>query len=133
MLAINDLLAAAGSRTFGLVSPYVDEVQERIVANYADHGIRCVAERHLNEIVNYAFAEFDEKTIAEQIRAVAQARPDAIVVMCTNMRGARIVPELEDELDIPIFDSTAAAVWTGMKLAGDDPGRIRNWGRLFAL
>jgi len=133
VLAINDLLAAAGSRTFGLVSPYVDEVQERIVANYADHGIRCVAERHLNEIVNYAFAEFDEKTIAEQIRAVAQARPDAIVVMCTNMRGARIVPELEDELDIPIFDSTAAAVWTGMKLAGDDPGRIRNWGRLFAL
>ncbi len=133
VLAINELFAAVGAETFGLVSPYVDDVQERIVANYANHGIRCVAERHLNETVNYAFAEFDEQTIADQIRAVAKARPDAITVMCTNMRGARIVPQLEQELAIPIFDSTAAAVWTGMRLAGDNPERIQNWGRLFGM
>ncbi|HMQ93813.1 MAG TPA: aspartate/glutamate racemase family protein [Amaricoccus sp.] len=133
VLAINDLFAAAGVKTFGLVSPYVEDVQERIVANYARNGLQCVAERHLNETVNYAFAEFDEATIAAQIRAVAETGPDAITVMCTNMRGARIVPELEAELGIPIFDSTAAAVWTGMKLAGDDPARIRSWGRLFAM
>ena len=133
VLAINDLFAASGVATFGLVSPYVEDVQERIVANYARHGLNCVAERHLNETVNYAFAEFDETTIADQIRQVADARPDAITVMCTNMRGARIVPELEQELGIPIFDSTAAAVWTGMKLAGDDPARITGWGRLFAI
>ncbi|RNF34356.1 maleate cis-trans isomerase family protein [Paracoccus methylarcula] len=133
VLAINDLFAASGATTFGLVSPYVDDVQERIVANYARSGLECVAERHLNETVNYAFAEFDEATIAEQIRQVAGAGPDAITVMCTNMRGARIVPELEEELGIPIFDSTAAAVWTGMKLAGDDPARIRGWGRLFGM
>ncbi|MCB1401977.1 MAG: Asp/Glu/hydantoin racemase, partial [Rhodobacteraceae bacterium] len=98
VLAINDLFAAAGVKTFGLVSPYVEDVQERIVANYARNGLQCVAERHLNETVNYAFAEFDEATIAAQIRAVAEAGPDAITVMCTNMRGARIVPELEAEL-----------------------------------
>lgn len=133
VLAINDLFAAVGASTFGLVSPYVEDVQQRIVANYAANGLTCVAEQHLNEIVNYAFAEFDEATIAEQIRQVAAAKPDAITVMCTNMRGARIVPELEQELDIPIFDSTAAAVWTGMKLAGDDPARIKGWGRLFGM
>lgn len=133
VLAINDLFAASGAKTFGLVSPYVADVQERIVANYARHGLTCLAERHLNETVNYAFAEFDEPTIADQIRQVAKALPDAITVMCTNMRGARIVPALEDELGIPIFDSTAAAVWTGMKLANDDPARIKGWGQLFAM
>ena len=52
--------------------------------------------------------------------------------MCTNMRGARSAPTLEKELNIPIFDSTAAAVWTGMRLAGGDPGQIKQWGKLFA-
>lgn len=133
VLAINELFAASGASSFGLVSPYVEDVQDRIIANYAANGLTCVAERHLNETVNYAFAEFDEETIAAQIRDVADAGPDAITVMCTNMRGARIATGLEEELDIPIFDFTAAAVWTGMKLAGNDPGRIRGWGRLFDM
>ena len=133
LLAINDLFAAVGAKGFGLVSPYVVEVQDRIVANYAANGLTCVAESHLNETVNYAFAEFDEPTIAGQICEVAKAKPDAITVMCTNMRGARIVPEQEQELGIPIFDSTAAAVWTGMKLAGDDPARIKGWSRILDL
>lgn len=133
VLAINDLFTAVGASSFGLVSPYVNDVQELIIANYARNGLKCVAERHLGETVNYAFAEFDEATIAEQIRQVASAGPDAITVMCTNMRGARIVPDLEEELGIPIFDSTAAALWTGLKLAGDDPARIKGWGRLFGM
>lgn len=133
VLAINELFAASGASTFGLVSPYVHDVQDRIVANYAASGLTCVSERHLGETVNYAFAEFDEATISDQIRQVASAGPDAITVMCTNMRGARIVPELEEELGIPIFDSTAAAVWTGMKIAGDDPSRIKGWGQLFEM
>ena len=133
VLAINDLLARAGARCIGLVTPYVADVQDRIVANYAAHDLACTAERHLGETVNYAFAQFDEPTVAQEIRAVAAEGPDAVTVMCTNMRGARIVPELEAELGIPIFDSTAAAVWTGMRLAGDDPSRITGWGRLFTM
>jgi maleate isomerase len=53
--------------------------------------------------------------------------------MCTNMRGASLVHGLEAELGIPIVDSTAAAVWSGMRRAGDDPAKIKNWGRIFEL
>ena len=44
MLALNEILAATGVKRFGLVTPYIDAVQQRIVANYATLGITCDAE-----------------------------------------------------------------------------------------
>jgi len=64
-------------------------------------------------------------------RIVAEARPDAIAVFCTNFRGAAIAERLEAALGIPIYDTVSTAVWAGMRLAGADPARIRGWGRLF--
>ncbi len=131
VLAINDLFGRSGAKTFGLVSPYVTEIQDKIVANYADAGLACVAEQHKSEKRNFEFSTFSEDVVEQMIRDVAAEGPDAITIMCTNMRGAQIVPRLEDELGIPIFDSTAAAVWTGMRLAGGDPARVKGWGRTF--
>ena len=133
VLATNDLFKRSGAKTFGLVSPYVPEIQDKIVANYASVGLTCVAERHLNETRNFDFSLFSEEVIERMIREVAAEGPDAITIMCTNMRGARIAPRLEAELGIPIFDSTAAAVWTGMRKAGDKPERVKGWGRTFGL
>lgn len=131
VLALNDLLAAQGARTLGLVSPYVDEVQQRIVANYAALGIDCVAERHLGLTVNFAFGEVGPDTLRRMLREVAQAGPDAIVVMCTNLRGAQLVEAMERELGIPIYDSVATVVWRALGIAGADPRLVRGWGGLF--
>lgn len=131
VLALNEIFTLSGVRRFGLVTPYLDEIQERIVENYVRAGFACVAERHLRDRGNFSFSEIGEATIAEMIREVAAERPDAITVFCTNLRGASVVEALEAETGIPIYDTVATGVWKGMKLAGDDPGRIRHWGRLF--
>jgi maleate isomerase len=47
------------------------------------------------------------------------------------MRAASLVPALEAELGIPVYDSIAVTVWKSLLLAGVDPGRINAWGRLF--
>lgn len=131
VLALNRIFAQTGVQRFGLVTPYLDEIQERIVANYAAAGYACIAERHLGDPGNYSFAGYDEATVAGLIREVAAARPDAITVFCTNFRGAAVAPALEAETGIPIYDTVATAVWQGLVLAGADPGRIRGHGRLF--
>jgi len=133
VLAINSLFRATGVSRFGLVTPYTCDVQEAIIANYAASGLNCVAERHLGETNNFTFSEIDEPTIGEMIEAVAASKPDAITIMCTNMRGARIAPAFEERLGIPIFDSTSAAVWAGLKLAGADTRKVKGWGRLFEI
>ena len=132
VLALNDLLAAQGARTLGLVSPYVEDVQRRIVANYAGLDIECVAERHLDLTVNFSFAEVGPDTLRTMLREVARKKPDAITVMCTNLHGAPLVEEMERELGIPIYDSVATVVWKAMKLAGVDPSQVKGWGGLFA-
>ena len=133
MLALNEVLAATGVRRLALVTPYTDDVQQRIVANYAALGIVCDAERHLGIRNNYAFAEVPENMLADMIRAVAVTRPDAIGVICTNLRAVGMVASLEQETGIPIYDTIATAVWKRLAVAGLDPDLVQGWGRLFAI
>jgi len=60
--------------------------------------------------------------------AVAADKPDAIGVICTNLRAAPLVPALERETGIPIYDTIATAVWKSLKLAGIDPALVTDWG-----
>jgi maleate isomerase len=131
MLALNEILAATGVKRFGLVTPYIDGVQQRIIANYATLGIVCDVERHLNIQDNFAFSEVSEATLAGMIRAVAGGKPDAIGVICTNLRAAPLVAALEAELGIPIYDTIATVVWKSLTMAGLDPAGVVGWGGLF--
>jgi maleate isomerase len=131
MLALNEILAATGVKRLGLVTPYIDAVQQLIVANYAGLGIDCGVERHLGIQDNFSFCEVPEATLKEMIRAVAAEKPDAIGVICTNLRAAPLVAALEAEIGIPIYDTIATVVWKSLRLAGVDPARVTGWGRIF--
>ncbi len=133
VLAINELFGRLGVRRFGLVTPYLDDVQQAIAANYGRAGFDVVAERHLGLQDNFSFSEVDAATLTRLCREVAagDARPDALVILCTNLRGAALAPALEAELGIPVIDSISAVVWKSLRLAGVDTRRVTRWGRLF--
>jgi maleate isomerase len=131
VLALNEILARTGVRRFGLVTPYIPEIQQAIIGNYAGAGFECVAERHLLQRDNFSFSQCSETLIARLCREVAAAAPDAITIFCTNLRGAPLVARLEQELGVPIYDTVATAVWKSLKVAGVAPSRVRGWGRLF--
>jgi len=63
---------------------------------------------------------------------VAAAKPDAIAIVCTNMRGAPLAQELEAAHGIPIYDTVSTTVWKSLKLAGVDSSRIKGWGTIFS-
>jgi maleate isomerase len=131
MLALNEILAREGVSRLGLVTPYLDQIQAKIMENYAGLGLRCVAERHLNDPGNFSFSEIGLSTIAEMVRDVARAKPQAIAIVCTNLRAAPLVEALERETGILILDSIAVAVWKSLRLAGVEPHGVHGWGRLF--
>ncbi|MGO4332363.1 aspartate/glutamate racemase family protein [Cupriavidus sp. 2TAF22] len=132
VLALNEILKKTGAQDFGLVTPYLDDVQQRIRQNYERHGLRCTAERHLDLHVNYSFAEVEEDTIRRMVREVAQHKPAAITTFCTNLRAAHLAQELEAETGIPVYDTISTVVWKSLRLAGVDTRELRGWGRLFA-
>jgi maleate isomerase len=131
VLALNEIFARTGVRRFGLVTPYLDDVQAAIIGNYAGSGFSCCAERHLQLRDNFSFSEVGADVLRALVRDVARSAPDAITILCTNLRGAPLVEELEAETGIPIYDSVATVVWKSLQLAGADTTRIAGWGRLF--
>lgn len=144
VLALNEAMRLAGRTRFGLLSPYLAEVQQRIVANYARSGFDCVAEQHLGLSVNFAFSEVTPVQIEAMAREAlvpaamapagqAGAGPQCLTTFCTNLRAAPLVPALEAALGLPVYDTVATAVWKSLRLAGVDTRRVQGWGSLFAL
>ena len=133
VLALNEIFTLTGVKRFGLVTPYLDDVQAAIVRNYARSGFECVSERHLRLRDNFSFSEVSADEIRAMVRDAAKVRPDAITIFCTNLRGAPLVEELEAETGIPIYDSIATVVWKALRLVGADTRRIKGWGRLFQM
>ena len=110
VMAINTRLAHLGARRIGLVTPYLAALEVRIAANYAAAGIAVVAAERLDLTLNTDYAAVSPDRIAAMCRQAATARPEAIVIMCTNLAGASVVEPLGRELGIPIIDSVRAAI-----------------------
>jgi Maleate cis-trans isomerase len=114
-LALLDAFRALNVRRFGLVVPYVDTITGRIKETFVNAGFECVASTNENISINYQFAEIPASTLRERIKQVAQARPDAIAIHCTNLCGADVAQELEEELGIPIIDSVVVTLWAMLR------------------
>ncbi|MEX2644069.1 MAG: aspartate/glutamate racemase family protein [Acetobacterales bacterium] len=132
-LAVLELFARAGVRRFGLVTPYVPAKNAEVVRCFAARGYECVAEAGAGESDNYAFSTVGADRVESMLRTVAAERPDAIVPFCTNLDAAAVAARLEPELGIPVVDSVLAGLWSALRTAGYDAGRITGWGRMFAL
>ena len=131
VLALGELLALKGMRRLALVTPYTDDVQRKIIENYAAVDIEVVAERHLGIRTNHAFADVEPGRLRALIGEVAQAKPDAITTFCTNLHAAPLADEVERSLGIPLLDTVSTTVWGLLRAAGANPALVKGWGELF--
>lgn len=120
-------------KKIGLVSPYTDDVQARIMSNWTKAGYTFPAERHAGLADNFSFSTVTEEQIAKDVREVAAAGADCAVILCTNMRGAVPCAELEPKLGIPLLDSVTVTLWAALERVGADKKPFLKWGRMFAV
>ena len=132
VLALNEVMLISGHHRFALVTPYLHDVQARVVETYRRAGFDCVAERHLNDAGNFSFSEVTAPAIESMVRDVAAVGPACITTFCTNLRAAPLVASLERELGIPVYDTVSVVVHKSLRMAGIDPRRVTGWGRLFS-
>jgi maleate isomerase len=114
-LSIVDALRARGIGRVGLVTPYTESVQQRIMDTFANESIEIVAERRLNFTENFSFAEATGAQILDMARQVGASRPDAILILCTNLRGAPLVQQIEREMETPVLDSVVLGLLGGLR------------------
>jgi maleate isomerase len=127
-LALLEAFVAYGVRRYGLAVPYTQEVTARIEANYAAAGFECVARDSLGITENFAFDQVPPAEITRLVESVAGGA-DAVAVVCTNLRAAPLVEELESRLRGHVIDSTIATLWHALQIATGSAS-ISGWGDL---
>jgi maleate isomerase len=142
VLALNRLLDLVRGREgtpvpFGLVTPYLDDVQAAIVSTYGKAGYEVKAESHLRKTVNVEFAKVSEDTLDGQLDEVIGHLGDGTKVIstfCTNLKAAQRVQHWEEKYgDLYVFDTTATVVWDMLRMAGVDYTSVTQWGKLFEM
>ena len=78
VLTLLDAFRKIGATRSGLVTPYLHEVQDKIVENFHSEGFDCIAERHLNAVGNFSFSQVSESTIAEMVRGGFGTKPPIV-------------------------------------------------------
>ncbi len=104
ILAYDALFKGMDVKRLGLVTPYIEDIERRMIANYAAQGIEVVSTTRLDDKGNYSFATYPPEQVAAMVEKAAEARPDAIAVVCTNFRGAPIAARLEEATGIPVLE-----------------------------
>jgi maleate isomerase len=130
---LNKVLKFAKVQKLGLVTPYLEEVNQAIMANYARIGypIAMERERHLNIAENTKIALIDSDVLGKMVREVVSEGADAVTTFCTNWNAAHLVDGWEKELGVPVFDSVATVVWDLCRMSGIDMSSASHWGRMF--
>ncbi|MFQ4149752.1 aspartate/glutamate racemase family protein [Arthrobacter sp. LAPM80] len=128
-LAYMDAFASFGTESISLFTPYTQDVNSKIINAYAEHGLITVADHALGLSDNESFARVTTDELRPGSLKLAASAPDAVVYLCTNLFGANIAAEIEEQTNIPVLDSVAVTLWQCLKLA-NAPLLAPHWGRL---
>ena len=134
VLSMMDALEALKAKTYALVTPYTVDVQEKIVENLKAHDFECAAEVHFGISDNFSFGTVPEQQIEDALRDVCLAKPDAVIILCTNLAGAPVVAQVEAGSGIPILDSVTLTMWGALSRIVKPTDGLAPWGpKLAAL
>ena len=116
VLEMNRKLASLGARRIAMVTPYTDDIHNRILDNYEKLTFPRPTGQNLGGSVSNEFASIPPSTIEDIVLNVAKESPDVIMIMCTNLQGAAVAQNLSKRLGIPIIDSAVATLQAGSRL-----------------
>ncbi|KAJ7880455.1 putative Asp/Glu racemase [Mycena leptocephala] len=135
-LALNRALDLLEIKKFGLVTPYLDDVQARIVEVYSKAGYEVVAESHSRISTNVVIADVSEEMLDRQVKDVMEkgkGEVGAISTFCTNLIAAQRASKWEEEYGVPVLDTVSTVIWDMLRIKRYDKGAVKGWGKLFEL
>lgn len=112
-----DALHELGVARAAVLSPHVDELNERLAAFLEDHGVEVVHMRGLNKLRGIEDIPQDE-TLDLVARLVDRPDADGIFISCTGMRTSNILTALEEMTGKPVVSALQATVWGTLRLTG---------------
>lgn len=113
--AVRTAIEASGAASVGVITPYVDELNEKIKASIEDDGIDVAGITGLGITDNFQIAEVShDEIVAFAVRAlgplVAEGQIDLVVASCTNFGAMAARPAIAERLGLPVVTSNQAVL-----------------------
>jgi maleate isomerase len=109
--AVRRVIREAGGRRVGVITPYVDSLNEKIRQSLEDDGLEVAGIHGLGITENFAIAEVEPARIAEfASECFAGSDIDLLFASCTNFRAIDAREEIHAALGVPVVTSNHAAL-----------------------
>lgn len=134
--AIVAALKALGARRLSVATPYADRLNQHETHFLEENGFTVdrliglgIGANGPAEYVRIAETPLDK--VAEHARAAFVPGSDALLITCTDFPTLPLIPELEDELGVPVVTSNQATFWAMLRAARIDD-RFEHLGKLLS-
>lgn len=110
--SVRQRLRSTGMTRVAVLTPYVDELNQKIRASVEADGIEVACIHGMGIRVNFELALVEPKQIVQFAREKLGARPavDGLFISCTNYRAIDALRELREMYEFPIVTSNQAAL-----------------------
>ena len=113
--AVRTAIEASGAASIGVITPYVDELNEKIKASIEDDGIDVAGITGLGITDNFQIAEVgQDEIVAFAERALgplaASGTIDLVFASCTNFGAMAVRPAIAERLGLPVVTSNQAVL-----------------------
>lgn len=106
-----------------VLTPYIDELNQRIAASLRDEGLEVVAIYGLGIDHNHSIGMVEPKAIFDfvmQKANVHRGEYDGLFLSCTNFRAMDVLEELQEALGVPVVTSNQAAYEQTLRILEDE-------------
>lgn len=120
--AVKSHIARYNPSRVAVITPYNDELNEKIRIGLESRGLNVVRIRGMGILENYAIAEVTpEEIVAFAEEQLAGADFDLLFASCTNWNGLRARPLLWRRFGVPVVSSNQATIAAALEAAGLQP------------
>jgi maleate isomerase len=135
--SVREAIRRRGARRVGVVTPYVDSLNEKIRTSLEDDGLEVAAIHGLGIDENFEIAAVDGPAIADfAVRCFGDRDDiDLLFASCTNFHALDAVEAIEQRLGVPAMTSNLAALEAVVSAIGANPAAVDDYrgGKLGAL
>lgn len=109
--SVREAVAAAGAQRIGVITPYIDVLNERIRASLEADGYEVADIRGLGIDENFAIAQVSvDDIVAFAVDTFSAVDIDLLFVSCTNFRAMDARDEIARRLGVPVVTSNQATI-----------------------
>jgi maleate isomerase len=103
-----------------LVSPYIQETNDREIALLDHYGISVLRDRALGISGASKMGEVTPEAWFDNVMAMRDDGADAYFISCTAVKSADVIDRLESALQRPVITSNQAMLWHALRQNGID-------------